>query len=309
MSNARRAPILVFGLLLAGACTSTSRNQEPASPDGYELPGDRARARMEHEPIGKFLRDVNSAIRAWTQLTMTAQTDEQRREASGLEQDLERRTGERVDELVLELETGPTPNRVIAASALGFTHDPKAQSPLLAALEDPDVEVQSNALLGLTLLALPDTPLERICELLRNGGDAWVRSNAASCASTLASKGARSDCLLESARQGLSDPEPGVRSQCALTLAALLDTGSLAKLAGLLYDDVPLVCAAAARSLAFIGHEEPTAKARAARDLVKAYTASTGTARRIFLQALVDLSEKAYGDDEDEWRDWARRLQ
>jgi HEAT repeat protein len=309
MSRTSR-PLLLALALLVGGCASTP--EEPVSRDeDLSLPGDRARARagVEVQAIGMFLREINARIRAWTQLTMTARTAEQRLRVSLLEQDLTLRTNERRDEIIHELESGPRANRIIAASALGFTHASEAHSPLLAALEDPDVEIQNNALLGLTLLGRADTPLERVCELLSGGGDGWVRSNAASCASTLVNAGARSDCLLDAARGGLSDVEPGVRSQCALILATLVDTESMDRLAGLLHDEIPLVRAAAVRAIAHIGSESPPHKAAAARELVQVYTQSSGTFRSQVQEALMNLSGRAYGADEKEWVEWARRLQ
>lgn len=305
----RTAALFLVAGLVAGCASTPEREAAPVDED-VTLPGDRARSRMEEEPIGLFLRQLNNDIRAWTQLTMTARSDEERRKARLLTQVLARQTSERIDELIAELDSGPRPNRIVAASALGFAQDRRALSPLLAALEDPEVEVRSNALLALRLLALEETPLERICELMRFGDDDWVRSNAASCISTLVGVGSRSDCVLAAARQGLQDPEPVVRSHSALTLATLLDTSSLGELSDLLHgDEIPLVRSAAMRSLAYIGHEDPPSKADAAKSLVGAYRDAHGTERTRLLAALRQLSERDWGDDEDEWTDWAKRLQ
>jgi len=69
--------------------------------------------------LGLFLSEINGEIRAWTNLTMTAIDSEERRNALLLEKDLMRRTYRRRDELIHELEFGPSANRVVAASALG----------------------------------------------------------------------------------------------------------------------------------------------------------------------------------------------
>jgi hypothetical protein len=294
-------------LLCLGACASTP--DKPPVEEDMSLPGDRARARMEDLPIGLFLRTINAEIRSWTKLTLTARSGEDERKASLLEQDLRRQTYDRLDDLIHELEAGPRPNRIVAASALGFTRNEKALSPLLAALEDADVEVQSNALLGLRLLEREETPLERICELMRYGRDSWVRSNAASCTSTLVNLGARSDCVVEAARDGLADSEPGVRSHSALILATLLDEESMDILPDLLYDEVRLVRSAAMRSIAYIGIEDPHQKAAAAHALVRAYIADDGPGRAQLLTTLEGLSGQHYGDDDEEWADWARRIQ
>jgi len=294
-------------LLCFAACASTATDE--TVQEDLTLPGDRARARMEEQPIGLFLRTTNNEIRSWTKLALTARSTEDKRKASLLEQNLRRRTRERIDDLIHELEAGPLPNRIVAASALGFTRDEKALSPLLAALEDADIEVQSNALLGLRLLEREETPLERICELMRYGGDNWVRSNAASCASTLVNLGARSDCLTDAARDGLTDPEPGVRSHSALILATLVDDESMGVLSDLLYDEIRLVRSAAMRSIAYLGSEDPRQKAEAASALVRAFIASEGSARDQLLLTLEELSGQHYGEDDEEWADWAQRLQ
>jgi HEAT repeat protein len=298
--------LLCGALLLAlPACTTTRGAEEqdpiPLEPDAEKEAGPTS--------IGLFLSEINNEIRAWTNLTMTAIDSQERRNALLLEKDLMRRTYQRRDELIHELEFGPAANRVVAASALGFTRAPEALSPLLAALEDPVLDVQSNALLGLSLLGQPDTPLERICELIRASKEPWVRANAAMCASGLVNAGARADCMTGAARAGLLDAEPGVRSQCALILATLLDEESMDVLEDLLYDEVPLVASAAARSVAYIGAEVPAQKAIAAKALVKAYIASERAMRRNMIDAMTRLSGRSFGDDEDEWREWALRLQ
>lgn len=296
--------LLPVALLACAACASTREASEPQA-----LESTRSEVVQEPEPIGKLLADLNAAQRAWTRLAMAARTEEERREARLLEIDLMRRTQERLDELLAELEGGPPANRVIAASAVGFTRAPRAQPPLLAALEDPDPAVRSNALIGLTLLGREDTPLEPICRLLRSGEDGWLRSNAALCLSTLVAAGAREDCALEAARDGLLDPEPGVRAQSALCLATLLDASSTRAIVDLLADSVPLVQHAAARALAHLGRELASERPLAAKALVASYQDARGSARERLLTELQELSGHHFGDEPDEWQDWARRLQ
>jgi hypothetical protein len=299
------APLL---LLLAAGCRSNPSSKDDAE-EGPERPiGAIVEATNQPEPIGKVLADLDRSIRAWTSLSMTAQNDSDRRKASQLEQSVMFVAHKRRDELIAELEGGPLVNRIVAASALGFTRDVEAQSPLLAALEDPSVEVVGNALLGLALLGRGDTPLERVCTLITEGSTTVIRSNAALCAANLVQAGARADCLKTAARAGLTDAEPGVRSQCALVLASLEDEESLQRLTDLLYDPVTLVAAAAARSVAYLGTEVPTIRGRAARALVKAYQEVKEPVRGHVLRAMADLAGGSYGDDLEEWKQWAARL-
>jgi hypothetical protein len=200
------SPSLMLVVLLA-ACASEPK-KEPIEGNDPKPAGQLIEATDQPEPIGKFMSDLDSSIRAWTNLIMSAQTEEDRRKASLLEQSLSAATHKRRAELIHELESGPLSNRVVAACALGFTHDIEAQSPLLAALNDP----------------------------------------------------------------------------------------------------VPLVRAAAARSVSYLGKQSPQDKGKAGRALVTAMQKSEGANQAVFMKALVELSTTNYGDDMKAWLEWAARL-
>jgi HEAT repeat protein len=260
------------------------------------------------DTIGTLLAKLDASIRAWTTLTMTARTIDERRKASLLEQNLMYLTHNRVDELVEQLETGPPYNQIVAAAALGFTRDPEAHSPLIAALESTNTDIVSNALLGLALLGRTDTPLERVCSLLSTSQDPWVRANAAQCLSTLTQAGARADCVLAVARAGLADEEPVVRAQCALLLAAELDAESIQSLETLLQDRITIVGAASARALAHIGLERPAYKGAAARALTAAYEKGAEPLRPHLMESMIELAGVSLGESAKEWSEWARGL-
>jgi hypothetical protein len=120
--------------------------------------------------------------------------------------------------------------------------------------------------------------------------------------------GARSDCILAAARQGLTDSEPGVRSQSLLLLATLVDVESLPTLIDRLYDEVPLVAAAAARSVAYVGAESPPSKGTAARALTRAYEEGKGAMRGHYRRALIELAGVDRGVEPEDWAKWANRL-
>jgi len=148
---------------VAGCASSGTKSNSSNAPDRpiEEL----VAATKRPEAIGKFLADVNQAIKAWNNLFLDAQSDAERSRGRLLETHLMTVTHQRRDEIIKELESGPLNNRIVAAAALGFTHDVEAQSPLLAALNDPHEEVIANALFGLWLLGRMDTPIDRICPL------------------------------------------------------------------------------------------------------------------------------------------------
>ena len=299
----RRAGTLLLLALVAAGCSSTGKRREPLIEDL----GPQVFPNPAPEPIGKFLADLDTSIRDWTTLTHTARTSEERRMARLLELDLNRRAYPRRDELVEQLETGPPYNRVRAATALGFTRAVEAQSPLLAALEDPDPDVVHNALLGLALLERPDTPLERIAELAARDADPHTRGNAAYALRSIVQAGGRSEVVLPAARLGLADPEPLVRVQSALTLGVLGDEASLQRLADLAHDPTPLVRQASLRAIVLIGEEARGGKGPAARALT-AMLAAPGKDEALVRRSLIELAGIDYGKDLEPWVEWANRL-
>jgi hypothetical protein len=293
--------------LLLPACQTTRGQDDGSSKDPKPI-ADLVERTNVPAPIGKLLVDLDLEIRAWTRLKMTAVTPEDRTKASQLEKVISTTAHARRAELIDQLQTGPLDNRIVAASALGFTHDPEALSPLVACLEDHNPEVVGNALLGLMILGNAQTPLERICDLLRTDSDPWVRTNAAQCLSNLVNSGARADCVLGSARLGLSDTEPGVRAHSALLLGTLLDTESLQVLSDLVRDPVPLVSSAAIHSLAWIGSNNVHSKGTVARNLSAALVDARPSLKTKLLHELTKLAGLSYGEDPKPWIEWAARL-
>jgi hypothetical protein len=308
-----RLAALVFGLslfvpFLAAGCSSTGSNEK--SDGGRTQPiAEQVEASNAPPPIGKLLADLDGQIRAWNTLFLSAQSSEERRKARLLEDSLSAQTHKFRQELITQLESGPLSNRIVAASALGFTRDAEALSPLLAALQDPHDEVVGNALLGLLLLGQKDTPLEPICGLLRDSRDEGIRRNAAQCLRSLvADAGARSECVQPTARQGLTDSEPGVRAQCVAMLSTLLDQDSLPAICDRLYDQTPLVVVAAARGIAYFGSASPKDKGTCARALAKAFTDLRGATRAQVRRSLIELAGSDHGNDAEEWIAWSLKL-
>ena len=293
--------------LLLTACQSTKGKDTGSDKDPKPI-ADLVERTNVPVPIGKLLVDLDLDIRAWTRLKMTAATAEDRTKASQLEKVITTVAHARRAELIDQLQTGPPDNRIVAASALGFTHDPEALSPLVACLEDHNSEIVGNALLGLMILGNTQTPLDRICDLMGTDGDPWVRTNAAQCLSNLVNAGARADCVLGTARRGLSDTEPGVRAHAALLLGTLLDSESIQALADLVRDPVPLVSSAAIRSLSWIGTHDTHSKGRAARSLASALTDARGPTRTKLVRGLTDIAGLSYGEEPKPWIEWASRL-
>lgn len=303
--------LLACALLLgASGCKSTSSS---AKSDGSERESqpieDLVAATKKPEAIGKFLVDVNSAIVAWNNLFLAASNEAEKSRARLVETHLTTITHQRRAELVSELESGPLNNRIVAAAALGFTHDVEAQSPLLSALSDPHPEVVSHALFGLWMLGRTDTPLEPVCAHLASTSSEDVRSNAALLAAYLTRNGARADCILKTARLSVLDASPTVRAHSTMILANCLDTESVTALGDRLYDEKPLVVSAAGRALTYLAGNEPRVKGQAARALVRAWIATHEEPQRTALfRSMVEMAQANYGSDERDWSQWADRL-
>jgi HEAT repeat protein len=286
-----------------GACASNPPEEPPEEAEPFTP------VRVdEPEPIGRYLAELDKSVRAWTTLVLTARTEIDRSKAKALERELMARTLKRKDEIVAQLEGGSTQNRVRAAGALGFTRQPEAQSPLLAALFDDSPDVVCNALLGLTLLQLPDTPLEEIARLFQEDPDPQIRANAGyAIRSTLEAGGEAIPAAVQGAQLGLIDAEPLVRVHSALILGLAKDTDSIPALQDLLADDLPLVAHSATKGLVLIGKNEDTARGKVARILVQAMMEKREDRQR-FQRALVELSGKNLGEDPEAWHEWAQRL-
>ncbi len=300
-------PALLPSCAGTGSADKAKTDAAQAKPDPEPF-AEQAEKNRKIEPIGKYLADLDNSMRAWTRLHMTAATADERKKARLLELNIATRAHQRRSEITEQLVTGPLANRVIAASALGFTRDAEAQSPLLSALEDSSQDVVANALLGLMLLGRSDTPLDRICDLARTSSDAGVRTNAMQCLASLVQAGAQADCAVGTARLGLSDTEPAVRAHSALLLGELEDTESVQVLIDTVQDTVPLVSSAALRSIVWIGRQQGSVKGRIARALLELHENAKASHKNQYRRALVELAGIDYGNDTKEWTDWASRL-
>ncbi|MCY2961402.1 MAG: HEAT repeat domain-containing protein [Planctomycetota bacterium] len=303
-------------LALASACASTEAEKSPATEAAEgakstapEQPiAQLVEATRTPEPIGKLLQSLDREITAWNNLFLAAQSETDRSKARNLEKTIMTTTHNRRQEILEQLESGPLTNRIVAAAALGFTRDQSVQSPLLAALDDPEPQVVSAALLGLWLLGRQDTPLDRIASHLTMGDTEEVRTNAALCLSTLVKSGARSPSALPALRIGLLDSSPTVRAHCCLALAELADSESFQAIADMMTDPTTLAAAASARSVAFLASKDIKLRGKAARAMVGAWIRAEEPAKTSIYRSMVELSGTNYGSDEEEWSKWATRL-
>ena len=293
MSPLRALAVCFLAFVFFPACRTTGDKGSDKDPKPI---GDLVERSKVPESIGKLIADLDLELNAWTRLKMTAATAEDRNKARELEKVIATTAHARRGELIDQLQTGPPGNRIVVAFALGFTRDPEALSPLVASLEDSNTDVVGNALLGLMVLGNRDAPLDRICDLMRESSDPRVRTNAAQCLSNLVAAGAEARNVLATARLGISDTEPGVRTHSALMLGSLLDTESVVGLIDLVRDPVPLVSAAALHALVWIGKHQDKSKGNVARGLAAQLETARTPQRTQLLRALNELSGVNYGD-------------
>lgn len=272
---------------------------------------------------GAVLLDIDTSLKAWHQLLLTAKDETDARTARALEEDLAYKSTKNQALLIEQLESGGITNRRVAAMALGFTRGTvrgtttdRPRSPvrdplpvLLAALEDPEPKVAANAAFAVGLLAVPSTPTGGLVQMLEFSPATEARTNAAWALKQLVDKGADPEPLIPAARRGLHADQPGVRSTCALILAAALDLGALEDLALQLFDDENLPAVAAAQAIGYIGSRDDTAYGSAARALTAALPKVRKHVRERVLTILSQMGERNYGPDNDEaWIEWAHGL-
>lgn len=293
-------------LLSFTGCNSTQNAEElkaePYTPIETVSPTEKS--------IGLFLSELSNWLQAWTTKTISASTREDRSKQDLLELHLMQKVNERRFELITELQAGPPQNRIVAAGALGFSGNPDVLSPLMAALDDPNPRVVTNALMSIGVLKSHDTPVEPLCEILSSAPESSHRWGAANALLNVLQAGAfdETECARGSARIGLTDEEPMVRAQCAMILGQIVDADSLGEIAGLLYDKYPLVAKAAARSIGYIGAQDAHSKGPAARLLFDALENSAKARQMLILEDLSRLADRNYQLDLEKWREWVERM-
>lgn len=266
----------------------------------------------DHRRAGMVLADIDRKVGTWVQLVLRGQKEDVRTVVS-LEDSIRNDVRRHLQTVIDELAGGPVRNRRIAAAALGFADRKEVLGSLLAAVEDRDQVVVANALLGISILRVPDTPIARITEKFRDQhAPIDVRNNAGRALRTqdlLALEGLERDLVLDAARFALVSDESAVRVHGLLILATMLDTDSIGRIEALLDDETALVAQAASRSLAYIGSEELRANGAAARALAKGADRIKDRAiRAAILGDLQRLTKRNYGEDIDEWLKYAHGL-
>jgi hypothetical protein len=235
------------------ASTSPTAHPSPAPKPFLPRPATVPElGKLTKEAIGRVIFEAERHLVAWTGALVS--TSPNKAETLGFTASSFSLMARR-DQGILEREaiSGAPRNRGIASAALGFTHDPAVLHLIINNVSSPDHEVCGNALLGLAILAAPETPLHPILEVvMRDDNPAAVRLNAAYALQKIAlatrndAEGLLSACVAPL----LQDPLANVRATAAST-AGLAGAMHLApSLGDLLSGDTdPLVRTASAFAL------------------------------------------------------------
>ncbi|MEZ5979412.1 MAG: HEAT repeat domain-containing protein [Planctomycetota bacterium] len=270
--------------------------------------GDRPVLLVDDRETGAILADLDGQIRLWNSWTLS-QDDDAQRKRRRIEEYLRALSVRHLDMLEREATSESPRVRAIACCALGFSGNDRVTGTLIAALDDPVVEVVDNALLGLGLLADPDTPLGPVADALVQAPDEWTRSNAAYALKRTIEKGATPGAVRNELRLALLDQNDAVRAQVAAALVVCGDEDDIPTLRDALYDSAPMVVLASAMAVRRIGSDTDTARGAAARALFDAWQERDDKRSKSVLKTeLSRLAGRNWGDDVDEWREWAYRL-
>ncbi|MFN0207188.1 MAG: HEAT repeat domain-containing protein [Planctomycetota bacterium] len=280
------------------ACNSGDKKKPP---EPY-----RPTAEPEIQSIGVTVKNLDKLLAQWNdamQKPDTIRTIDLRR---SLENELLKQTNLRFDELRTELETSwVMRNREVIAAALGFSKKPEAMVPLVnSVVSDPVPGVREKALLGLSRLADPNTPVDLVAGRLGadfTDGEQW---NASLALKNLAAAGAKMDAALPALRENLKNRNPVIRVHCAIALGHARDTVSTPLLLSLLKDERALVGAAAADALGRIGDPET------AKNLIDSLASQEYAIRTEARKALARMNNgEDLGPESGPWRRWLQKLE
>jgi len=300
-----RIPVAQAEGTAANLSTETSANPSPSPKPFLPRPATVPElGKLTKEAIGRVIFEAERHLVAWT--GAHSRTGPHKAETRGFTASSFSLMARR-DQGILEREavSGAPRNRGIASAALGFTHDPAVLHLIINNVSAPDFEISANALLGLAILAAPETPLSPIREAsMRENAPASVRMNAAYALQKIA-LASRSDLegqLTACVMPLLQDPVGHVRATAASAAGLAGSTQLAPSLGDLLSGDTdPLVRTAAAFALGEMSALHMTDVL--ARALEDPDALVVGTARG----ALTKMYARDYGPEATPWLKAMRR--
>jgi len=144
---------------------------------------------------------------------------------------------------------------------------------------------------------------------LEGGVDGGAGSNAALAIKKLRESGAAKDQVHNTLRLALLESWDSVRAQAAAALMIVGERKDVASLEDALYDPATMVVLAAAKGIRRIAENDDTARGEAARALYDAWQDRDGNSVRAILRnQMARLAQRNFGDEAEEWHDWAYGL-
>jgi HEAT repeat protein len=155
-------------VVLAGCASAPIGEPDPALEAEFQKQrAEQQAAAQRQEALPRVLTDLDKALDKYVEAMMSSGNER----ADNLAQTLERLIRDQVNKHFAELRTtadtsGFPRNRAIAVAALGFSRREEALDPLLNAVEDENLEVSTNAVFGLAILADVRTPPATIARVM-----------------------------------------------------------------------------------------------------------------------------------------------
>ncbi len=250
-SFARLLPLLAT--LSACQTPVDSANPDPLAglqiiPYGPEIP-----SRPE---LGAVMVDCERHLRTWQELMVAPQNETNRHSLEVSARALTILVKRERAYLEEQAVSGPDVNRGIASASLGFLNEESVLPLILNNITVENPGVTANALLGLGILASPQTPLAPLQAIIRNAElEPGLAQNAAWVALRLAQVSGpdAEDTLASMLLQLTEHANPAVRAQATVGLGLVKAEHAASDLIGLLEDDSPTVRVAAAFALGEVG--------------------------------------------------------
>jgi hypothetical protein len=259
------------------------------------------------EEVPALFFRLNQLLKSWQDSSIYKDSKKHHTIYTNIGAMLTRRVYFNFDKVLDQLENGLQPNRVIAASALGFSRIPevpdfpqvypRAIPALLRALDSGDDAITQNALLSIKILAVPTTDIEKILSLMTEHHNPEVRSNAALCLASIVTP-EQGDLVTPYLLPALRDDDPKVRNHAINIVLRLRDQSTVRHLMELMDDRYELIQANAARALGELG--DPTA----CSVLIRHLNHVKEIVRVYCLSSLQKLSGENYGYDAEKWAEW-----
>lgn len=290
-----RAAGLILGIAVLAGCRT-----EPVTPRCVPTP--EAAKYEAGVKVGLYAGDdleylvaLDDRIREWN----AAHEKFDFREEQRLSGDLKRAVDQRMDFLVHVLASHDLEGRLVAASALGFSGDRRAVEPLLAACNDENLEVRTNAYFAIGILGSHETPIDPLLIGLHDQNSVVREAASFAIAGTVSLGDDRGSYA--SLIEALGDEDWRVANHSVRALGIIQKK-----------ECVPVLIQRGLRSGAYLVRLNSAAALAAIRSpeaiepLIDTLKDDQPQVQKMATFALEKITGESFGNDEPKWRDWWR---